>query len=102
MWIAEKRPAGLEYMHPKPSSHSGGIVGNTEEMPFRGLLPYCPSCAHNAGSVEGDSQMEVVRLFQLGVFGLGLLKDGSIWVGVIPRREEVLIGIARFRGVVIQ
>ena len=25
MWSAEKRAEGLEYMHPKPSSHSGRI-----------------------------------------------------------------------------
>ena len=28
MWSAEKRAEGLAYMHPKPSSHSGRIVGN--------------------------------------------------------------------------
>ena len=27
MWSAEKRAEGLEYMHPKPNSHSGRIVG---------------------------------------------------------------------------
>jgi hypothetical protein len=27
VWSAEKRAEGLEYMHPKPSSHSGRIVG---------------------------------------------------------------------------
>ncbi len=30
MWSAEKRAEGLEYMHPKPSSHSGRIVGHAE------------------------------------------------------------------------
>jgi hypothetical protein len=30
VWSAEKRAEGLEYMHPKPSSHSGRIVGNPE------------------------------------------------------------------------
>ena len=30
MWSAEKRAEGLEYMHPKPSLHSGRIVGNPE------------------------------------------------------------------------
>ena len=30
MWSAEKRAEGLEYMHPKPSSHSGRIVGDSE------------------------------------------------------------------------
>ena len=30
MWSAEKRAEGLEYMHPKPSSHSGRIVGYPE------------------------------------------------------------------------
>ena len=29
VWSAEKRAEGLEYMHPKPSSHSGRIVGIT-------------------------------------------------------------------------
>jgi hypothetical protein len=30
VWSSEKRAEGLEYMHPKPSSHSGRIVGNPE------------------------------------------------------------------------
>jgi hypothetical protein len=30
VWSAEKRAEGLEYMHPKPSSHSGRIVGQWE------------------------------------------------------------------------
>jgi hypothetical protein len=30
VWSAEKRAEGLEYMHPKPSSHSGRIVGKRE------------------------------------------------------------------------
>jgi len=30
VWSAEKRAGGLEYMHPKPSSHSGRIVGKPE------------------------------------------------------------------------
>ena len=45
MWSAEKRAEGLEYMHPKPSSHSGRIVGDqeviqmgTELKPFSGAL----------------------------------------------------------------
>jgi hypothetical protein len=29
----EKRAEGLEYMHPKPSSHSGRIVGNPKVGP---------------------------------------------------------------------
>jgi hypothetical protein len=30
VWSAEERAEGLEYMHPKPSSHSGRIVDNPE------------------------------------------------------------------------
>ena len=30
MWSAEKRAEGLEYMHPKPSSHSGRIVASLD------------------------------------------------------------------------
>ena len=30
MWSVEKRAERLEYMHPKPSSHFGRIVGNPE------------------------------------------------------------------------
>jgi hypothetical protein len=30
VWSAEKRAEGLEYMHPKPSSHSGHIVSKPE------------------------------------------------------------------------
>jgi hypothetical protein len=30
VWSAEERAEGLEYMHPKPSSHSGRIVGHPE------------------------------------------------------------------------
>ena len=29
---------------------------------------------------------------QLGVFGFGLLEDGYIRVGVLPKREKILIG----------
>jgi len=29
VWTAEKRAEGLEYMHPKPSSRSGRIVGSS-------------------------------------------------------------------------
>jgi hypothetical protein len=32
VWSAEKRAEGLEYMHPKPSSHSGRIVGNPKTI----------------------------------------------------------------------
>ena len=31
------------------------------------------------------------ELLQLAVFGLGLLQDGDVGVGVFPAREEVLI-----------
>jgi hypothetical protein len=30
VWSAEERAEGLDYMHPKPSSHSGRIVGKPE------------------------------------------------------------------------
>ena len=30
MWSAEERAEGLEYMHPKPSSHSGRIVASLD------------------------------------------------------------------------
>ena len=36
MWSAEKWAEGLEYMHPKPSSHSGRIVGYSETDPALG------------------------------------------------------------------
>jgi len=35
MCSAEKRAEGLEYMHPKPSSHSGRIVGKPEAIQKR-------------------------------------------------------------------
>jgi hypothetical protein len=35
VWSAEKRAEGLEYMHAKPSSHSGRIVG----IPFHNRAP---------------------------------------------------------------
>jgi hypothetical protein len=44
VWSAEKRAEGLEYMHPKPSSHSGRIVGNPS---LTGLGKVCPSSAQN-------------------------------------------------------
>jgi hypothetical protein len=36
------------------------------------------------------------------VFGLGLLEDGNVGIGVFPEREEILIGGAGFRGVALQ
>jgi len=36
VWSAEERAEGLEYMHPKPSSHSGRILGNPEVGQKRG------------------------------------------------------------------
>ena len=44
MWSAEERAEGLEYMHPKPSSHSGRIVGNPS---LTRLGKVCPSSDHN-------------------------------------------------------
>jgi len=44
VWSAEKRAEGLEYMHPKPSSHSGRIVGNPS---LTGLRQGCSSLGKN-------------------------------------------------------
>jgi hypothetical protein len=33
-----------------------------------------------------------VLLRELGVFGLGLLEDGDVGVGIFPEGEEILIG----------
>jgi hypothetical protein len=44
VWSAEKRAEGLEYMHPKPSSHSGRIVGNPYLIALR---QSCPSSIPN-------------------------------------------------------
>jgi hypothetical protein len=38
VWSVEKRAEGLEYMHPKPSSHSGRILGN----PYLGIISGLP------------------------------------------------------------
>jgi hypothetical protein len=39
VWSAEKRAEGLEYMHPKPSSHSGRIVSANLPLRIRYELP---------------------------------------------------------------
>jgi hypothetical protein len=36
---------------------------------------------------------------QLRVFGLGLLQDGDVGVGVFPQREEIIVGGALLLGV---
>src|SRR6267154_621141 len=45
-WSAEERAEGLEYMHPKPSSHSGRIV----DKPYLGITSYLPVI--ETGSLE--------------------------------------------------
>src|SRR5579864_2316184 len=38
------------------------------------------------------------NLPQLGILGFGLFQDGGVGVSVFPKGEEVLIGVAAFRG----
>jgi len=38
VWSAEKRAEGLEYLHPKPSSHSGRIVATRRLTPLQAEL----------------------------------------------------------------
>jgi hypothetical protein len=45
VWSAEERAEGLEYMHPKPSSHSGRIVGYPSLIALR---QSCPSTGPDA------------------------------------------------------
>jgi hypothetical protein len=52
VWSAEERAEGLEYMHPKPSSHSGRIVGKPEVIR---QLPSCPPFASNSLQTRIDS-----------------------------------------------
>ena len=42
------------------------------------------------------------KLLQFRVFGLGLLQDGDVGVGVFPEREEILICGLRFSRVALQ
>jgi ketosteroid isomerase-like protein len=51
VWSAEERAEGLEYMHPKASSHSGRIVGN----PYLGLLQDCLSTKGDSGVIRSPA-----------------------------------------------
>jgi hypothetical protein len=42
------------------------------------------------------------KSLQLGVFGLGLLQDGNVGVGIFPKREEILIRRLGFGSVALQ
>jgi hypothetical protein len=56
VWSAEKRTEGLEYMHPKPSSHSGRIVGKQEVMVrsrHLELLPHSQSLGNSYAMGKG-------------------------------------------------
>jgi hypothetical protein len=41
------------------------------------------------------------QLLQFHVLRLGLLQDRNVWVGVLPKREEILIGRLGFGGVAL-
>jgi hypothetical protein len=40
-------------------------------------------------------------LLKLRVFGLDLLKDGNVGIGVFPERKEITVGDLRFGGVAL-
>jgi len=46
---------------------------------------------HSASFLAVDDNM-IARLLQLRVLRLGLLQDGDVGVGVLPKTEKVLIG----------
>jgi hypothetical protein len=67
VWSAEKRAEGLEYMQPKPSSHSGRIVGNPEvtQKPRSALLKdYTVRQVNNCDQQErtGKSMQQANRM----------------------------------------
>ena len=63
MWSAEERAEGLEYMHSKPSSHSGRIVG------YSSLV--ITSVARHPLSIQGQHQWS----FRLPTIGLMRIEE---------------------------
>jgi hypothetical protein len=52
---------------------------------------------HEAARTTNQAQTELSKKsLQLGVFGLGLLEDGDVGVGVFPEPKEILVGGASF------
>ena len=58
MWSAEKRAEGLEYMHSKPSSHSGRIVRDPPAIDDKLQTGFHTSTT----GVRGICEISVVRL----------------------------------------
>ena|SRR6516164_2660910 len=47
------------------------------------------------------SNRRTLRLLQLRILRLGLLQDGDVAIGVLPQREEIVVGGAGFGGVAL-
>ena len=47
------------------------------------------------------SNRRTLRLLQLRILRLGLLQDGDVAIGVLPQREEIIVGGAGFNGVAL-
>jgi hypothetical protein len=48
-----------------------------------------PAAGVRAG---GRPRYWVIPSLQFRVFRLGVLQNGNVWVGILPEREEVLVG----------
>jgi hypothetical protein len=88
--LGEGRATGCEKGRP-----AGG------QFESKGLVP--PTAIHPEALPRGGRHASLhspaLSLFQLRVLRLGLLQDGDIGVGVLPKGEEVAICGPRFSGV---
>jgi hypothetical protein len=55
-----------------------------------------PQCRAKPAAKPGDLRRLIPLLFQLGVFGPGLLQDRDVRVGVFPEGEEIIVGCFGF------
>ena len=73
----------------------------TEEAARKGRLSFFPLHTYASqftGAEAGMTQQPDYRgLLQFRIFGLGLLEDGNIGVGILPKREKILVGRFCFR-----
>ena len=62
MWSAEKRAEGLEYMHPKPSSHSGVLSATLTQSNYVRVARYTFGILRRARFEKGATSPEALTL----------------------------------------
>jgi hypothetical protein len=80
----------------------GKVNRESDARKIKGLQARGTARFWASGRTPQRSRVSVRPLLQFGIFGLGLLQDGNVGIGVFPKREEVLICRLGFGGVARQ